>query len=228
MNKHQKLKQLIKAEENARKLFLEVESRKVLQPGKTEKEINQEIYALAFELFGIKKYWHKRIVRAGRNTLFPYKENPENLTLKENDILFLDFGPVFEEWEADFGRTYILGHDEKKLQLKNDIQKAWQEGKDYFLANKETITGKELYMFTKKLANKYGWQFGNEHAGHLIGNFPHEQLQGEEVENYIHPNNTTPLSHPDKNGDDRFWIYEIHFIDEELEIGGFYEQLLVV
>ncbi len=30
----------------------------------------------------------------------------------------------------------------------------------------------------------------------------------------------------DKNGNERFWIYEIHFIDRKLEIGGFFEQLL--
>ena len=45
----------------------------------------------------------------GRNTLHPYKSNPENLLLKEDDILFIDFGPVFEDWEADFGRTYVKG-----------------------------------------------------------------------------------------------------------------------
>ena len=31
---------------------------------------------------------------------------------------------------------------------------------------------------------------------------------------------------PDKNGNKREWILEIHFIDKEKEIGGFFEQLL--
>jgi len=30
----------------------------------------------------------------------------------------------------------------------------------------------------------------------------------------------------DKNGNKRDWILEIHFVDEEKEIGGFFEQLL--
>ena len=30
----------------------------------------------------------------------------------------------------------------------------------------------------------------------------------------------------DKNGNERDWILEIHFIDKEKEIGGFFEQLL--
>jgi len=48
-------------------------------------------------------------VRAGRNTLAPYDENPPDLTVAEDDIVFLDLGPVFEELEADFGRTYVVG-----------------------------------------------------------------------------------------------------------------------
>ena len=31
--------------------------------------------------------------------------------IADDDILFLDFGPIFEEWEADFGRTFVLGDD---------------------------------------------------------------------------------------------------------------------
>jgi hypothetical protein len=30
----------------------------------------------------------------------------------------------------------------------------------------------------------------------------------------------------DKNGNERFWIYEIHFVNVEKEIGGFFEQFL--
>jgi hypothetical protein len=34
------------------------------------------------------------------------------------------------------------------------------------------------------------------------------------------------MSSKDKFNEDRFWIYEIHFIDEEKQIGGFFEQLI--
>lgn len=220
------IENLIKAEAKAQQLFNEINKRGLIAPGLTEKEVNLAVYDLAFELFGIKKYWHKRIVRAGSNTLLPYQHNPENLTLKEDDILFLDFGPVFEDWEADYGRTYVIGEDPRKIQLKNDVEKAWHEGKSFFEENKEFITGAELYTYTKELAKKYGWAFGNIHAGHLIGEFPHEKVQGEEEINYIHPNNHQTMLSPDKNGLERHWIYEIHLIDEDLQIGAFFEQLL--
>jgi Xaa-Pro aminopeptidase len=220
------LQNLVEAEKKAIFLFEELENRALIQPGITEKELNLKVYELAFELFGIKKYWHKRIVRAGENTLLPYEENPPNIKIKEDDILFLDFGPVFEEWEADFGRTYVLGDDPQKKKLAKDIEFAWHEGKAFYKANYDTITSAELYAFTVELAKKYGWEYGNEHCGHLIGNFPHEKLLGEEIINYIHPDNHTPMSAPDKFGNKRYWIYEIHFIDAQNKFGGFFEQLV--
>ncbi len=220
------LQNLIAAEKKATLLFNQLELRNLVLAGKTEKELNNEVFQLAFELFGIKKFWHKRIVRAGKNTLLPYRENPPNLTIQEDDIVFFDFGPVFEEWEADIGRTYVLGNNQKKIQLQQDVATAWQEGKHFFMTHKNELTGADFYAYTQKLAAKYGWDYGNEHCGHLIGDFPHEKLLGETHINYIHPNNHQLMCEKDKFGKERFWIYEIHFVNTALEIGGFYEQLL--
>ena len=216
---------LIKAEDKALNLFNEIENRGLITPGKCEKDLNREIFNLAFELFGIKKYWHKRIVRAGANTLKPYKENPENLIFQNDDILFIDFGPIFDEWEADFGRTYVLGNDQSKHKLRKDISMAWNDCKRYYDSNKN-LTGAELYQYALLTAEKYGWEFGGEIAGHLIGHFPHEKLEKEDKTNYIHPENKVMLSEKDKSGNSRDWILEIHFIDRNLKIGGFFEQLM--
>jgi hypothetical protein len=32
----------------------------------------------------------------------------------------------------------------------------------------------------------------------------------------------------DENGQPRHWILEIHFVDRELKIGGFFEELLTI
>ena len=219
------LTNLIEAEKKAQQLFDEIESRNILVSGNSEDKINELIFELAFEMFGIKKYWHKRIVRCGKNTLYPYNENPENLILKNDDILFLDFGPIFEDWEADFGRTYVVGNDPVKIKLKADIEKAWIEGKNYF-NNQTKITGAQLYTYCNKLAQKYGWEFGGEIAGHIIGQYPHEKLEKEDKTNYIHPENNSNMFGLNKKGEKKNWILEIHFVDKEKEIGGFFEQLL--
>jgi len=218
---------LIEAQEKAKNLFKIIEERNLICSGKTEKEINTEIYELAFELYGIKKYWHKRIVRAGKNTLFPYRENPPNLLIKQNDIVFLDFGPVFEDWEADFGRTFVLGNDHFMIKLQADIMLAFDEGKKYF-NSRSNITGGELYYFVKSLAAKYSWEFGHVHCGHLIGKFPHEKVEDHEVNSYLHPDNKYDLKSVNSNGLKKHWILEIHFVDRQREIGGFTEELLTI
>jgi Xaa-Pro dipeptidase len=219
------LKNLVEAEQKAQQLFNEIENKNILIAGNSENKINELIFDLAFNMFGIKKYWHKRIVRCGKNTLYPYNENPENLILKKDDILFLDFGPIFEEWEADFGRTYVVGNNPLKKKLKNDIEKAWYEGKKHF-NSKTKITGAQLYSYCNGLAKKYGWEFGGEIAGHIIGQYPHEKLEKEDKTNYIHPENHSNMFDLNKKGEKKNWILEIHFVDKEKKIGGFFEQLL--
>jgi Xaa-Pro dipeptidase len=216
---------LIEAEKIAEQLFKAIEERQLIKPGKSESDLNDEIFKLADELFGIKKYWHKRIVRSGVNTLVPYDDNPPNLTIEEDDILFLDFGPILEDWEADFGRTYVLGQDPYKHQLKRDIELAWHEAKNWF-HQQTTLTGAAFWLYLVELAQKYGYTYGGHLGGHLIGHFPHERLEQKNYGLYVHPENHNDMFLPDANGNKREWILEIHFVDRERKIGGFFEQLL--
>lgn len=218
---------LLDAQQKADQLFKQVEAEGIIRPNTLESRINQEIYDLAERMFGISTYWHKRIVRAGTNTLAPYDENPPDLTVGEDDIVFLDLGPVFEEWEADFGRTFVLGFDQAKLKLRGDVGKAFMEGKQYFNQHPE-ITAAELYRHAQKLAKDYGWEYGGPIAGHLLGQFPHERIPGDKVTLYVHPDNPNKMRGVDAQGQERHWILEIHFVDRARKIGGFYEELLTV
>jgi Xaa-Pro dipeptidase len=218
---------LLQAQNNANELFQAVETQGLIRPNVTESQINQDIYDLAEKMFGISTYWHKRIVRAGSNTLKPYDENPPDLTLGEDDILFLDLGPVFEAWEADFGRTFVLGSDPLKLKLRNDIARAFAQGKEYFHSHAE-IKADELYRYAQKMARDYGWEYGGPIAGHLIGQFPHERIPNDKISLYVHPDNPMKMRGQDAEGQQRHWILEIHFIDRAKKIGGFYEELLTI
>ncbi len=145
--------ELLQAQAKAVRLFEEIETRGLIRPGITEKALNAEIYALAKEMYGITTYWHKRIVRSGKNTLLPYAENPPDLMLETDDILFLDLGPVFEHWEADFGRTFVLGADPLKHKMKHDVGEAFAQGKQYF-DETPAITSSELFHYATSLAEK--------------------------------------------------------------------------
>src|SRR5258707_1627389 len=88
---------LVAAEKRAEKLFEEIEQRRLLRSGRTEREIEQDIYAIALQQFGVEKHWHKRIVRAGVNTLTIAAENPPVRTISTDDNVYVDLGPVVED-----------------------------------------------------------------------------------------------------------------------------------
>jgi len=89
------------------------------------------------------------------------------------------------------------------------------------------ITGAAFHQYIVELAHKYGYTYGGQLAGHLIGHFPHERLEPKNYGLYIHPQNPNDMFLPDANGNKRNWILEIHFVDRDKQIGGFFEQLLI-
>jgi len=58
--------------------------------------------------------------------------------------------------------------------------------------------------------------------------FPHERILGDEVQGYIHPDDDVRMRDPGIDGQPRDWILEIHFIDRPRQVGGFFEQVLMV
>jgi Xaa-Pro dipeptidase len=223
----QRADSLLEAQTKADALFKRIEADGLVRPGVAETTLNQEIYDLAESMYGVDKYWHKRIVRAGPNTLKPYDENPPDLMIGDDDIVFLDLGPVFEDWEADFGRTFVLGNDPHKHKLRRDIETAFADGKRYFHSHPD-ITAAELFAYAVSLARQNGWEFGGPIAGHLIGQFPHERIPDDKISLYVHPQNPMRMRQLNVEGQQRHWILEIHFVDRARQIGGFYEELLTV
>ncbi len=180
---------------------------------------------LAADMFGVGRWWHKRIVRAGPNTLQPYRENPPDRLIGADDIVFCDFGPIFEEWEADFGRTFVLGDDPAKLAIRDALPLIWDAGRDWFETH-PGITGEELFAHVVQLSEQAGWEFGGTIAGHLVGQFPHEKIAGDETGSYIMPGSGGPMRRTDRTGRACHWILEVHLVDRDRQIGGFHEELL--
>jgi hypothetical protein len=55
-----------------------------------------------------------------------------------------------------------------------------------------------------------------------------EKIDGDKVTLYVHPDSRLPMRAPDEDGRPRHWILEIHSVDQERQIGGFYEELPTV
>jgi hypothetical protein len=217
------LGKMIEAEQLAFRLFDAIESKGLIRADIFEKDLNQEILTLCKSLLKTDKFWHKRIVRAGENTLHPYRENPPNLKIKADDILFIDLGPVLENWEADVGRTYVLGNDKHKHKICEDAKTIWHFANEYY-QNTPSIMASELYQFCQVHAQLRGWEFGGEIAGHILGVFPHENLEGLPKDVYVHAENNL-LMHDLTKKKNVAWVIEVHLIDRQNKIGAFVEHL---
>lgn len=219
---------LLEAQNKAERLFAAVVEGGLIRPGMLESELSTAIHTLARSQFGVRRHWHKRIARTGPNALLGYHDEPPDRAIAADDVLYLDLGPVFGEWEADFGRSYALGSDPDKQRLVRDLALAFQRGKALY-ENTPDLTAGQLYDYVAGLAGDYGWTFVAPTAGHLVGHFPHEkQPSGDPKRLSIRPGNSLKLREPDAQGNPRHWILEIHFGDEARQFGGFYEELLTV
>lgn len=221
----ERLAALFAAEHKALALLDRIETLGLIAAGRSERAVERDIYALAETEFGVTKHWHKRIVRAGVNTLATAGDNPPDLTIAADDIVFLDLGPVFEQWEADVGRSYAVGTDPRKHALCADLPRMFDSVKAQFDATPD-ITGAQLYAFACVEAERMGWRFGGKIAGHIVGEFPHARLPGEKDLTRISPANPAPMRDPDAFGRTRYWILEIHIVARDQSFGGFYERLL--
>ncbi len=170
---------LLLAQQKTKELFDEVEKRGLIVAGKSESALSTEIVKLAKDLFGMEEHWHKKIVRAGVNTLQKYSADPPDRVIQKDDIVFL-----------------------------------------------KNLTGAEYFNYVANLAKRYGYEFGGDIAGHIIGRYPHEQPNPMNLSLDVHPDNPASILLLDKQGNKRHWVLEIHFVDKANAIGGFYEQLL--
>jgi Xaa-Pro aminopeptidase len=220
-----RIDRLLAAEVQAVELFEEVERRGLVAAGRRDSEVGDAVRDLANEMFGGQRDWHKRIVRSGEHTLHPYAEDLPDRVIGADDIVFCDFGPVFEDREADLCRTFVLGDDPLKLWLRDDLTRVFEDGRQFFLDRPE-VTGGQLFAHVEELARKSGWKLGAASVGHIVDDLPHERIAGDEVTFSIAAGNDLPMRRLDPAGRRCHWTLEIHLVDRARGFGGFYEQLL--
>lgn len=213
------------AEARAQALFTAIEGGGLLRPGRSESDVEDDIRELAAAAFGVEKHWHRRIVRSGPNSVTTAGDHPAMRMIEPDDIVYLDLGPVFGGWEADIGKSYALGNDPRKKALVAELPRQFEKLQRHFHAYPD-ITGAALYGFAVQSAREAGWKFGGKIAGHIISEFAHAQIPGAKDLTRISPLNTAPMSQPDGNGRRRYWIGEIHLVEQDDSFGGFYERLL--
>lgn len=166
------------------------------------------------ESLGALKSWHPPQIRFGENTILPFgQKGLEDPALKENDIYFLDIGPIFDGHEGDVGRSFTLGRDPEMHKCCRDVEAIWLEVRDHWA--RQNVTGAELYRFAEASAAQRGWQLSLQKAnGHRISDFPHAAKIRGSIEGF-----------EEKPAANR-WILEIQIRHPTKPFGAFFEDLL--
>ncbi|HKD46900.1 MAG TPA: M24 family metallopeptidase [Rhizomicrobium sp.] len=217
--------ELERAQAKALKLFETIEREGLVRAGVTERQVEDEIGQLAEREFRVEKHWHRRIVRSGSNSITIAGDNPPVRIIAGDDIVYVDLGPVFEAWEADIGKSYVLGDDPEKQRLVTDLPRLFEQVQAHYHCE-PGMSGADLYAYAKRAADDAGWRFGGKIAGHIVSEFAHALIPGDKELNRISPFNPAPMTDLDGKGRCRHWILEIHLVAKGGNFGGFYERLL--
>jgi Xaa-Pro aminopeptidase len=181
--------------------------------GMLEEDAN-EIAIATLQEMGTQQGWHKPYVRFGANTIktFGAPSNP-GVRLGEDDIYFIDIGPVWDKYEGDGGDTYVTGSNPELKRCAEDVKHIFQ-----LVAHRwktEQCTGEALYQFAEQTAKERGWSLNQDLGGHRLGDFPHDV-------HYESPLAKVPFCPSPK-----LWVLEIQIRHPEKLFGAFYEDLLI-
>jgi Xaa-Pro aminopeptidase len=163
---------------------------------------------------GMRKGWHRVIVRFGPNTTKDFlAESEPGIVLGEQDIFFIDIGPVYGDTEGDAGETFVFGEDPEHLKAKHDVRALWQDVRDLWF--EKGLTGPELYEYAGTSAAERGWRLNLDLSGHRLSEFPHEaHYAGSLADAKLRPK-------------PNLWVLEMAIAHPTRNFGAFYEDLLL-
>ena len=184
-----------------------------VRPGMTESEATALAQGILVDM-GMERHWHPLLIRFGAGTLLKSNEQSDPArVLGEQDIFYVDIGPVWDGHEGDAGDTFVVGADaqmqacaEAARELWHEVAKRWRD---------DGLTGAALYAHAGERAQAMGWRLNHEIKGHRVSDFPHAIYKAGDLGD---------LDTPPTTG---LWILEIQIAHPTRPIGAFYEDLLV-
>jgi methionyl aminopeptidase len=184
-----------------------------VKPGMAEEEA-KDIARRTLSSLGMRRGWHHIIVRCGPNTTKDFMELSEDgVVLGDNDIFFVDIGPIYKNCEGDAGDTFVFGSDPDHLRAKRDVRAIWEDVRQVWFD--QHLTGQELYAYAEKTAGDLGWKLNLDLSGHRLCDFPHSaHYDGALAEVAFRPN-------------PNLWVLEIAIAHPDRRFGAFYEDLLL-
>ena len=170
-------KEILTMKEGGRRLRLIVkELKRIIKPGITTLEIDQEAEKLIKEFKGEPSF--KKVKGYFFSTCLPINEQivhtpPSGRVIKEGDVLTLDIGFYYQGYHTDFAETWIVGENEDK-----EIKKFLDTGKRaLYKAIDQAKVGNYLGQISQIIQKEIegnGYFIIKELTGHGIGKKLHE------------------------------------------------------
>lgn len=163
---------------------------------------------------GLGRGWHGVHVRFGTNTLKNFGEPSDpGIVLGNDDIWFIDIGPVWGHWEADAGETFVVGDDPDMKRIVHDVHAVFDAVRDHWRSKR--LSGEALYRLAIEEAERRGWTLNLEMSGHRLSEFPHAaHFKG-------------PLAEARFTPSAGLWMLEIQIRHPDRPFSAFFEDLLL-
>lgn len=184
-----------------------------IRPGMLEEEAH-DLARCTLRDASMLRGWHAVHVRFGPNTLKPFGvPSDPGVRLQENDLFFLDIGPVWQHWEGDAGETFVVGDDPEMHRLARDSRTVFD--RVHAIWRSKGLTGAALYAEAVAAAASLGWELNLDMSGHRLSDFPHAVLH------------EGTLAHAPFTPSAELWVLEIQIRHRERPLSAFYEDLLL-
>lgn len=184
-----------------------------VRPGMTEEEA-KEIARTTLSELEMRRGWHHIIVRCGANTTKDFMERSEpGVVLGDDDIFFVDIGPIYGDFEGDAGDTFVFGDNPLHHKAKADARAIWEMVREKWFSDR--LTGVDLYDFAVRTTEDLGWKLNMDLSGHRLSDYPHS----------VHYDG--PLAEVGFPPAANLWVLEIAIAHPDGSFGAFYEDLLL-
>lgn len=184
-----------------------------IKPGMTE-AVARQLAKDILQQSGVERLWHPVIIRFGVNTCKIYSEPSEKDTvLQENDIYFIDLGPVYQGHEGDVGATFAVGDNTAQKYCAAAAEELFWRVRQHWLQH--DCSGSELYQYAEQQAAVLGYELNLAIKGHRVCDYPHKLYAGGNLGDF----SGTPRA--------GVWVLEIQIKHPTLAIGAFYEDVLL-
>jgi Xaa-Pro aminopeptidase len=184
-----------------------------IHPGMVEEDARAMARDILKDL-GMRRGWHHIITRLGSNTTKDFMALSEpGVVLQDNDVFFIDIGPIYGDTEGDAGETFVVGDDPEHHKAKADVRAIWEEVRARWFSTR--ASGQQLYEYAQQSTEQRGWKLNLDLSGHRLSDFPHS----------AHYDGS--LADVDFRPSANLWVLEIAIAHPERPFGAFYEDLLL-